>query len=200
MKAIMAALVLILGGLSGLAVKAQDSTYPDVDIAPVFDDDGALVLPKGFRFWVFLGSPITPNGLNDGAAGFPEFHNVYVQRGAFDHYRKTGEWPEGTTLVKELQLVKGGGKFKDGSRIEPSGRGYFPAAANGVDLAVKDSKRFASTKNWGYFTSGHHAPPYAASMQRMPTEACAQCHIDNAGDDMVYDEFYKAILTPLPTQ
>ena len=43
---------------------------------PVFTKDGNLVLPAGFREWVFLGGPITPNGLNNGKALFPEFHNV----------------------------------------------------------------------------------------------------------------------------
>src|SRR5580658_11034471 len=32
----------------------------------VFDSDGKLELPTGFRAWVFVGAPLTPNGLNDG--------------------------------------------------------------------------------------------------------------------------------------
>jgi len=46
---------------------------------PEFAKDGNLVLPTGFREWVFIGGPITPNGLNNGKALFPEFHNVYVE-------------------------------------------------------------------------------------------------------------------------
>jgi len=184
----------------GAAVTAQESknTY-GVSIVPEWNEKGELIRPKGFRHtWVYLGSPFTPNALNGGAAGFPEYHNVYVQPDAFHAYRATGKWPEGTMFLKELQLTDKPGEEEDGSRYEVSGRGYFPGAVNGIDIAVKDSKRFADTQNWGYFNFGHHAPPYKASAPAAPAEACAQCHIDNADEDMVYVDFYKPILTPLP--
>jgi len=169
-----------------------------VSIAPEWNPEGQLIRPTGFRSsWVYLGSPITPNGMNEGEASFPEYHNVYVQPSAFHHYRATGTWPEGTMLLKELQLTDGNAEEEDGSRYEVSGRGYFPGVVNGMDLAVKDSSRFADSKNWGYFNFGHHAPPYAKAASAMPTEQCAQCHIDNASEDMVYINMYKGILTPL---
>jgi hypothetical protein len=45
---------------------------------PTFTKAGELILPKGYRKWIFIGAPITPNGLNNGKAPFPEFHSVYV--------------------------------------------------------------------------------------------------------------------------
>src|SRR6266478_5566365 len=71
----------------------------------VFNADGTMQLPTGFRKWVFVGAPLTPNGLNDGKAGFPEYHNVYVEQKNVDAYLKTGEFPEGTVIVKELTRV-----------------------------------------------------------------------------------------------
>ncbi len=179
--------------------KAQNANY-GVDITPKWNDKGELLQPTEFRaLWVYLGSPFTPNALNNGKAGFPEYHNVYVQPSAFKAYRETGKWPEGTMMLKELQLVdQAKGDEADGSRYEVSGRGYFPGAVNGMDVAVKDSSRFGETKNWGYFNFGHHAPPYAKSAAAAPAASCAQCHIDNAGPDMVFEKFYKPILTPLP--
>ena len=38
-----------------------------------FTADGKLKLPVGFRRWVFLGAPLTPNALNDGEANFLNF-------------------------------------------------------------------------------------------------------------------------------
>ena len=81
----------------------------------------------------------------------------------------------------------------DGSSVEVSGRGYFPAALNGIDISVKDSKRFRDTNGWGFFNFGHHAPPYAESAPALPADACANCHIANA-DDMVFKKFYEPIL------
>ncbi len=107
---------------------------------PKWTATGELELPRDFRTWIFLGAPLTPNALNDGKAGFPEYHNVYIQPQAYQAYRKTGQFPEGTILVKELQLTLPGSNA-DGSRAEASGRGYFPGTPNGIDISVKDSKR-----------------------------------------------------------
>ena len=149
---------------------------------------------------IFIGAPLTPHGLNDGKAGFPEFHNVYVQPAAFKAYRASGKWPEGTMMIKELQLVDHPkGDLPDGSRILPSGRGYFPGPVNGLDVSVKDSKRFAATNNWGYFNFNHAAPPYLVKAANKPVAECAGCHMANAHEDMVYVKLYKPILTPLPT-
>jgi len=95
-------------------------------------------------------------------------------------------------MLKELQLVQAA-KHEDGSSVEVSGRGYFPAARNGIDISVKDSKRFADSNGWGFFNFGHHAPPCAETAQAAPIEACAGCHIANA-DKMVFSKFYKPIL------
>lgn len=178
----------------------RNAAYPQIDIAPVFNAKNELVQPKDFRGWVFIGAPFTPNGLNNGKANFPEFHNVYVQPAAFKAYRATGKWPEGTMMLKELQLVDGPAENPDGSRLEASGRGYFPGKVNGLDVAVKDSKRFGKTKNWGYFNFNHAPPPYLAAASERPVAECAGCHIANAHEDMVYVKFYKPILDPLPTQ
>ncbi len=159
---------------------------------PKWTKDGKLVLPTGFRKWVFLGSPLTPNALNDGAAGFPEYHNVYVRPEALKIYRETGEWPDGTIMLKELQLTQRG-TYEDGSRDEASGRGFFPGELHGIDISVKDSERFKDTNGWGFFNFGHHAPPYAEVAEVAPAENCAACHMANP-EGMVFKQFYNLIL------
>ena len=182
---------------ASVATQAADATaYGDVDIGPRFTASGDLIQPDGFRSWVFLGAPLTPHALNGGKAGFPEFHNVYVEAAAHRHYLATGEWPEGTVLVKELQLTQPG-SHADGSRDEPSGRGYFPGTPNGLDVSVKDTRRYPATQGWGFFNFGHHAPPYAAQAAAAPREACAACHETKADADMVFSRFYQQ-LKPLP--
>ena len=98
---------------------------------PEYTASGDLILPKNFNEWVFVGSPLTPNALNDGKANFPEFHNVYIEPGSYEIYKKTGEFPEGTIFFKELQLALPADN-PDGSRTEPSGRRYFPGKLNGA--------------------------------------------------------------------
>ena len=158
-----------------------------------FTPDGKMKLPTGYREWVFIGSPLTPNALNGGKASFPEFHNVYVERRNFDAYQKTGTFPEGTVLVKELVLLQKP-TFPDGSQQAPSGRGYFEGAFNGMDVSVKDTKKFATTNGWGYFTFGHHAEPYETTAAESSAGECAGCHIANvAKTDMTYVQFYPVL-------
>jgi Cytochrome P460 len=161
--------------------------------AAVFNPDGTLQLPTGFRKWVFVGAPLTPNALNNGKANFPEYHHVYIELKNVDAYLKTGDFPEGTVIVKELTRVLDP-TFPDGSRKEPSGRGYFNGEYNGIDVTVKDSKRFAETNNWGFFTFGHHPLPYAAKAAESSAAECAGCHIANvAQTDMTWIQFYPLL-------
>jgi Cytochrome P460 len=164
-----------------------------IESSAAFDADGKLKLPTGYRAWVFVGAPLTPNALNGGEANFPEYHHVYVEKKNVDAYLKTGTFPEGTVFVKELTRVLDP-KYPDGSRDEPSGRGYFNGEYNGIDVTVKDSKRFAETNNWGFFTFGHHPLPYAQTAAESPATTCAYCHIANvAKTDMTWIQFYPLL-------
>ena len=182
---------LVIIGASQLTSTAANARMSD-DWKPKWTDDGQLILPEGYREWVYLGSPLTPNALNGGQAGFPEYHNVYIHPAAYAIFKETRVLPEGTILLKELQLTLEA-EEEDGSRLEVSGQGYFPGEFNGIDISVKDSTRFADTQNWGYFNFGHHAPPYAETAAAAPADACAACHISNADEDMVFTRFYQLL-------
>ena len=161
--------------------------------AAVFNSDGKMQLPTGYRRWVFVGAPLTPDGLNNGKANFPEYHHVYVEARNVDAYLKTGSFPEGTVFVKELTHVLDPA-FPDGSRTEPSGRGYFNGAYNCMDVTVKDSKRFAKTNGWGFFNFGHHPEPCEKTAEERPVTECAGCHIANvAKTDMTWIQFYPML-------
>lgn len=158
---------------------------------PEYTADGDLILPKDFQHWVYLGSPLTPNALNNGKAGFPEFHNVYMEPGSYEIYQKTNVFPEGTILFKELQLTLPG-MNADGSRTELSGRGYFPGPLNGADVTVKDTKRYAQTGGWGYYNFNHHEPKAPTAKLKSMSE-CAYCHIAQAKKDDVWTQFYARL-------
>jgi hypothetical protein len=188
---IIVAIGLIVSGLYLLFAKPVGANTQEY--TAVFDSQGNLKLPTGYRAWIFVGAPLTPNALNNGSANFPEYHLVYVQKKNVDAYLKTGSFPEGTVFVKELTRVLDP-TFPDGSRQEPSGRGYFNSQYNGIDVTVKDSKRFAKTNNWGFFTFGHHPLPYAQTAAESPSTECAFCHIQFvAKTDMTWIQFYPLL-------
>ena len=151
-----------------------------------FTANGELIRPAGWREWIFVGSPLTPNSLNGGAAAFPEFHSVYIDPKSWAHWKKTGKFREGTMFAKELTLV--------GETSATSGKGFFNGDLQGFEIAHKDTKRYSKeTDGWAYYTFGHHAEPYANSTAAMPTAACAACHTGAAADDMVFTQYYPIL-------
>ena len=189
-----------LAGVAGLAAVAAQVSQPasaqmSHSEGATFNAAGETSIPENFREWIFIGAPLTPHGLNGGAAGFPEFHHVYIEPAAYEEYKKTGHFPEGTTIVKELVLLQEG-HYEDGSRDEASGRGFFAKSFAGIDMMVKDSKRFPESNGWGFFNFGHHAPPYAEKAAAAPAENCSGCHEANATYDMVFTTFYPILEKP----
>ena len=151
-----------------------------------FNASGKLIRPQGWREWIFVGSPVTPNSLNGGAAPFPEFHTVYIDPQSWEHYKKTGKFREGTMFAKELTLV--------GDTAATSGVGFFNGKLQGFEIAHKDSKRYSKDSGgWAYYTFGHKPEPYANSAAAQPTAACAACHTASAVEDMVFTQYYPIL-------
>jgi hypothetical protein len=157
-----------------------------------FDAQGNLALPEGYRQWVFVGAPVTPNDLNGGKAAFPEFHHVYIDPGSFKHYQENGKFRDGTVIVKELVSV--------GAKKGASGNGYFPGEFTGLAVSVKNSVRFANEPgNWGYFSfdAGEGKSP-TPTAKAQPTEACSPCHQKNAAQDLIYTQYYPVLRAAKP--
>ena len=172
--------VLLLAGTSLRAIAAQD--FPK----PTFNDKGELNRPDvSYREWVYVGTPLTPNDLNGGAANFPEFHNVYIHPADFDGWKRTGKFPDGTVIVKELVSV--------GTKKATSGNGYFMGEFLGLETTIKDSKRYKDEPGfWAYFSFGH-SYPLADSAAAFPAAACNSCHEVSAADDFVFTQYYPVL-------
>ena len=164
-----------------------------------FTAGGELERPEGWREWVYIGTPLTPNALNGGEAPFPEFHSVYIDPSSFEHWQKTGEFREGTMLAKELALVIVDDAHADGSTDQVSGRGYFMGELQGLEIALKDTARFPDEPGgWAYFSFGHQAEPYQQTAAAFPTESCNACHEASADQDWVFTQFYPVLRTSSP--
>ena len=89
--------------------------------------DGALIHPDNWREWIYIGTPVTPNALNDGQAPFPEVHSVYIDPVSWEHWKKTGKFREGTMIAKELSAgIQGGSREQFGIRLVNSMFAGFP--------------------------------------------------------------------------
>lgn len=156
-----------------------------------FNDDGTLVKPEGYREWIYVGTPVTPNDMNNGKAAFPEFHNVYIHPKNFKKWKKTGAFPNGTILIKELVSV--------GSKSAPSGNGYFMGDFIGLEATIKDSTRFKGEPgNWAYFSFTREGKAPATKAKAMPTDKCNFCHQGFAKDDWVFTQYYPILRAAKP--
>lgn len=155
-----------------------------------FTGSGELIRPTGYRKWIHVGTPVTPNDLNGAAAPFPEFHNVYIDSSAFEHYESTGEFRDGTVFVKELISV--------GAKEASSGSGYFMGDFIGLEVALKDTTRFRDEPgNWAYFSFGHKYP-LAEKARPQPASSCNECHQGDADDDWVFTQYYPVLRAAKP--
>ncbi|MFM9843225.1 MAG: cytochrome P460 family protein [Dongiaceae bacterium] len=185
---------LVLAGIGVFAVLA--ALLPGATVAQdshtAFADSGELQRPEGYREWIFVGAPVTPNDLNGGAAPFPEFHAVYIDPASWAHWQETGEFRDSTILVKELSSV--------GSKDAASGKGYFMGEFIGLEATVKSASRFPDEPgNWAYFSftnaDNKSLKPTAAAM---PTDSCNACHDGAAAQDWVFTQYYPVLRAAKP--
>ena len=79
---------------------------------------------------------------DSGKRGHSRFHNVYLHPDAYQHFKKTGGFPEKTILAMEV--------FTPGSQASINRQGSFEDRSVGLEAAVKDSSRF--DESWAYFS------------------------------------------------
>lgn len=149
--------------------------------------NGELERPSGYREWIYVGTPITPDDMNNGKANFPEFHSVYIDPESWDHWKKTGEFRDGTMLVKEMNKV--------GSKSAPSGQGYFMGRFMGLEATIKSKREFPNEPgNWAYFsfsTADHKSLKKTTKAE--PAANCNACHESAAKDDFVFTQYYPVL-------
>ena len=161
------------------------ATIQSMDRNYQFDTDGKLIRPEGYRKWVYIGTPLTPNDMNPPEAAFPEFHNVYIHPDDYKHWSGTGKFRDGTIIVKELVTV--------GSKKAVSGNGYFMGEFIGLEVTIKDSKKYADEPgNWAYYSFGH-SYPLAKVAEPFATAQCNACHQSSAANDFVFTQYYPVL-------
>jgi len=149
--------------------------------------DGELVRPTGYREWIYVGTPVTPNDMNDGKAAFPEHHNVYIDPESWAHWKKTGEFREDTILIKELVSV--------GAKSAVSGKGYFQGDYIGLEATIKSKAHYPDEPgNWAYYSfSTPDHKTLTPTAKAFPAASCNACHAAAAADDFVFTQFYPVL-------
>ncbi|MFT4539045.1 MAG: cytochrome c553 [Planctomycetota bacterium] len=185
-------LAIVAAALASIACQTTEDESPPMALEPAISKPfeitgGVLRQPSGYREWIFVGEPLTPNEMNNGKAAFPEFHSVYIDPASYAHYEETGDFRDGTILVKELLSV--------GSKAAVSGKGYFMGDFIGLEATVKSAEHFPDEPgNWAYFSftdpKGGHP---ATTAEAFPTASCNACHQSSASEDFVFTQYYPVL-------
>lgn len=178
-----AGLILLSTTTATLNLSAQELASP-----ATFNAENRLVLPLDYREWIPVGANVSPHELNNGKAPFNEMRTIYIDRGAFKHWKEKGEFRKGTFLLKEVMSAK---RYKG-----LTGSGYAAGDIVAVAGMLKDAERFPNEPgNWGFFRYPklENSKYFQASSEQFPTGKCSGCHVAGAQDDMVFTQHYPVL-------
>jgi hypothetical protein len=172
--------------LTGIWVFALAPPGPAVSPAavPQYDKDGALLRPRDFHSWTFVGSSIGLSYAKGGdASRAGMFHNVYTQPEAYREFMKTGKFPEKTIFIIDM--------YDSTQKASISEHGYTEGERMGMDVSVKDHEHFP--EGWAYFNFDYDKGKFAEKARAMPKDACFACHAAHGASDNVFTQFYPVL-------
>jgi len=151
--------------------------------APQFTAQGKLLRPEGYRRWVFVSSGYGMSYSEKASEGGNKaFTNVFVAPASYDYYLANGKWPDHTMFVLEVY-----GSTSQGSINK---HGNFQKEFQGLDVEVKDEKRFAD--KWAYFN--FDGAENEAGANSPGKNECWKCHEQNAAVEHSFVQFYPELL------
>jgi hypothetical protein len=169
--------------LVSVTVAAEWSTATATDASAAFTADGKLKYPENYREWIFLSSGIDMSYGNRFGAMHSMFDNVFAEPSAYREFMRTGTWPDGTQLVLEGRVATEKGSINKHGKFQTD-------EVMGMEIHVKDVKRFQGQGGWAFFSFRDTAP---AGM--IPTtEDCYSCHQQHAAVDTTFVQFYPTLL------
>ena len=178
-----AAVSIVAGAQYAPTQNSDRASGSESRVMPRYASDGGLLLPSGYREWVFVGSSL---GLSysEEASGTEMFLETLMEPTAYKHYVATKTFREGTMFVLILHGA--------GEKVLPARRGRFAADIHGVEMAVKDSAH--RPEGWAYYNfGGMMGGGLRATAQANRKEACYNCHAEHAKRDNVFLQFYSML-------
>jgi len=176
--------------LSSALVFAKSSRSPAAGATttstPPVDAKGNLHVPPNYRqVYEYLGSWAIAA---DKGAGSKIIHETYASPGTIAAYRKTGKFPNGTTLVKEIFAAK--------TSHMTTGTVSRVGKLQGVFVMVRDDKNdhpgnplWGDGWGWSQFDPGKPEKTTSTSFQAN----CQVCHTPASKTDWVYTQGYAPL-------
>jgi hypothetical protein len=164
------------------AAKNQPQENP-ISPGKYVDKAGNIRVPEEYRLkWTHLGSWYV-----EGDKG-GDMHDVYTEPETVLEFRKTGKWPQGATIVKEIR------KARQGKRT--TGQAHWDGEVTAWFVMVRDNKNtFPGNPNWG---RGWGWGLFKSDDPKKNTSTdykvdCIGCHIPAEKTDWVYQHGYPPL-------
>jgi hypothetical protein len=153
--------------VSAPSVFADDPVAPNVDAK-----SGAILVPDDFREWPTLGTWAHASSGETGP-GVNEYHVVYTQLDTLRHYRKTGRFPDGAVLVKEL-LHATSAPMTTGPSVghATTTKGWFVMVRD-TEGRHSDSPLWGKGWGWAFFEADDRNNTISTNYQ----SDCIGCHL-----------------------
>jgi len=162
--------------------------YPDLIAAeartePVADAAGNLHVPSNYRTnYQFLGSWSVAQ---DQGAGAKEMHIVYASPGTAEAYRKSGKFPEGAVLVKEVYGAETAPMTTGTVSHVQTLKGWF-VLIKATKNPHPDNKLWGDGWAWSWFDADK---PQKTTSTDYHTD-CLTCHVPAKDTDWIYIQGY----------
>lgn len=181
----------------GLAAEMRMSAAPeqsghlaDETYRKVVTKRGNISLPEYDRHtWAHLGSWLVADKQSPGYG----FHDVYTQKGVKEVFERTGDFPDGAILIKEVNEVLDGHKTTGFAQWSGEPIVWF--------VMIKDTKgRFKDNPHWRdgwgwalFENKPDQTDPELKNVSASAEKSCLACHAPARATDWVFIEGYPGL-------
>jgi len=164
-------------------------TEADGGFSQYVDKEGKISLPAGYKQnWTHLGSWAVSKKAGESTH---EMHDVYTQPETVATFNKTGEFPDGTVLVKEVRHTK--------TDDLTTGHASWSTDVKIWFVMIKDQKgRFEDSDHWGdgWGWALFEAKDPTKNVSAGYDTSCLSCHAPVEDTDWVYTYGYPSLKQP----
>jgi hypothetical protein len=140
-----------------------------------------MPIPTNYREWQYLTSG-TDMSYNEptttaNATGHTMFDNIFVNREAWEGFKQSGTWPNGTVLVLENRMGEGNVSINKQGKTQN-------AEVMGLEIHTKVNSQ------WAFYVRGSDGQEHLVAKPA----GCYTCHEAHAAADTTFAQFYPTVL------
>jgi len=163
-----------------------NAKQPEASANGVVDPSGSLHVPSGYQStYEFLGSWAIAG---DPGTGSKELHVVYASPGTVAAYRKSGRFPQGAVLVKEVRAASTRqmttGLVSHGDTL----KGWF-VVVKGAEGSYPGNALWGDGWGWAWFDA---SDPHKTTSTDYRVD-CKGCHVPAQSTDWIYVDGYSPL-------